>query len=126
MLNDLATMVKAPLLMPSSVSSICCIETSQLFNISLFLACGGDASSSEVSPSSIVSSNQYSKLYLFCEPLLLIVSRWEMTIKHSMYILTVPFLCTERACVVFSQFQNSPRTIFIGKQSVVSIKDPRE
>ena len=129
MLNDLATMVKTPLLMPSSISSICHIKTiciRQLFDISLFFACGGDASSSEVSPSSIVSSIQYSKLYLFCEPLLLIISHWEMTIKHSMYIPTVPFLCTERACAVFSQYRNSPGKIFSVESSVVSIMDQRE
>ena len=28
----------------------------------------------------------------------------QMTIKHSMYMQKVPFLCTERACVVFSSF----------------------
>ena len=123
-------MVKAPLLMPSCVSSVCSIKTiciCQLFDISLFLACGGDASLSEVSPTSIVSSNQYSKLYLFCKPLLLTVSCREMTIKHSvtMYIPTVPFLCTERACVVFLWFQNSPGKIFRVKSSVASIKDQR-
>ena len=65
-------------------------------------------------------------LTFFCEPLLLIVSRREMAIKHSNYIQTVPFLCTERACVVFLRFQNSSRKIFCGNGSVVSIKDQRE
>ena len=32
-----------------------------------------------------------------------------MAIKHSMYTQKVPFLCTERACVVFSGFGICPR-----------------
>ena len=36
----------------------------------------------------------------FPPPLLSIVSFEEMTIKHLMYIQKVPFLSTERACVV--------------------------
>ena len=122
-------MGKAPLLMPSSVSSIGSIETIWIlcfFNISLFFACGGDASSLEVSPSSMVSSNQCSKPYFFCKPLLLIVSHQEMTIKHSNYIQLCPFICTKRACVVFLWFQNSSGKVFYEIQSVVSIKDQRE
>ena len=123
-------MVKAPLLMPLSISSVCSIKTiciCQLFNISLFLACGGDASSSEVSPSSIVSSNRYSKLYLFLQ-----TTSFDHILSgndnqtFNVYILTVPFLCTERACVVFLQYQNSPRKIFSLKRSEASIKDQRE
>ena len=49
-----------------------------------------------------------------------------MTIKHSIYMPTVPFLCTERACVVFLRYQNSPGKIFSVKSSVASIKDQRE
>ena len=37
----------------------------------------------------------------FFEPLLSIVTFEEMTIKHLMYMQKVPFLYTERACVVF-------------------------
>ena len=62
----------------------------------------------------------------FPKPLLLIVSPQEMTIKHSMYTQKVPFLCRERACVVFFWYQNSPRKIFSVKQSEASIKDQRE
>ena len=41
----------------------------------------------------------------FCEPLLWIVSRQEMTIKHLMYIQLCPFMYTKRDCVVFSSFR---------------------
>ena len=34
--------------------------------------------------------------------LFMVVTFKQMTIKHSMYIQKVPFLCTETACVVFS------------------------
>ena len=37
----------------------------------------------------------------FFEPLFLIVTFQEMAIKHLMYMQKVPFLYTERACVVF-------------------------
>ena len=42
----------------------------------------------------------------FCEPLLLIVSRQEMTIKHSNYIQLCPLICvyTKRACFFFCGF----------------------
>ena len=42
----------------------------------------------------------------FPKPLLLIVTFQEMTIKHLMYTWKVPFLYTDRACVVFSGFEN--------------------
>ena len=61
-------------------------------------------SSSEVSPSSIVGSNRYAKPYLFCEPLLSIISCWEMTIKHLLYTQLCAFIYTKGACVVFSGF----------------------
>ena len=108
--------VKPPLLMPSSICSICSIETIwilQFFDISLFFSCGGDASSSEVSPSSMVSSNQCSKPYLFCEALLWIISHQEMTIKHLMYMQLCLLMYTERDCVVFFRFWNSSRKIFM-------------
>ena len=60
---------------------------------------------SEASPSSMVSSNQCSESYLFCEPLLLIISHQEMTIKHSNYIQLCPFMYTKVACVVFCSFK---------------------
>ena len=44
----------------------------------------------------------------FFPPLLLIISFEEMTIKHLMYTQKVPFLYTERACVVFSGFEIRP------------------
>ena len=43
--------------------------------------------------------------YDLFSPLLLIVTLDEATIKHLMYTQKVPFLYTERACVLFSQFQ---------------------
>ena len=49
-----------------------------------------------------------------------------MTIKHLMYMQKVPFLYTERACVVFFQFQNSPWKIFDVERSVATISDQRE
>ena len=45
------------------------------------------------------------KYDLFSEPLLLIVTFHEMKIKHLMYTWKVPFLYTERACVVFFSFE---------------------
>ena len=33
----------------------------------------------------------------------------QMTVKHSIYTWKVPFLCTERACVVFSGIKILPR-----------------
>ena len=42
------------------------------------------------------------------EPLLSIVTFQEMTIKHLMYMQKVPFLYTERACVVFFSFEIHP------------------
>ena len=60
----------------------------------------------------------------FCKPLLLNrISPWEMTIKHSMYTPTVPFLSTERACVVFFPV---PRKIFSVQRSEASIMDGPE
>ena len=41
---------------------------------------------------------------LFSKPHFLIVTFQEMTIKHLMYMWKVPFLYTERACVVFFWF----------------------
>ena len=43
-------------------------------------------------------------LNFFCEPLLLIVSRREMTIKHLLYMQLCAFMYTKGACVVFSGF----------------------
>ena len=62
----------------------------------------------------------------FFRHLLSIVSSQEMTIKHLMYTRKVPFLYTERACVLFVWFSNSPRKIFNVNQSVASILDQRE
>ena len=53
-------------------------------------------------------------------PLLLIVTFQEMTIKHIMYTPKVPFLYTERACVLFFQFWNSPRKISYVNRSVAT------
>ena len=44
------------------------------------------------------------KYDLFSEPRFLIVTFQEMTSKHLMYTQKVPFLYTERACVVFFHF----------------------
>ena len=63
---------------------------------------------------------------LFFRPLLLIVTSQEMTIKHLMYMQKVPFLYTERACVLFFRFSNSPRKIFHVNRSVATISDQRE
>ena len=46
-----------------------------------------------------------------------------MTIKHLMYMEKVPFLYTERACVVFFRYRNSPRKIFDIERSVATISD---
>ena len=43
-----------------------------------------------------------------------------MTIKHLMYMQKVPFLYTERACVVSFWFRNLPWKIFDVEQSVAS------
>ena len=62
----------------------------------------------------------------FFPPLLLIVTLDQATIKHLMYTWKVPFLYTERACVLFFQFSNSPRKIFYVNQIVATISDQRE
>ena len=60
------------------------------------------------------------------EPLLSIVSRREMTIKHLLYTQLCAFMYTKGACVVFFQFWNSPMKIFYDIESVASILDQRE
>ena len=65
-------------------------------------------------------------LTFFCEPLLLIVSRWEMTIKHLLYTQLCAFMYTKGACVVFFRFRNSPMKIFYDIESVASTSDQRE
>ena len=62
----------------------------------------------------------------FCEPLLWIVSRQEMTIKHLMYMELCAFMYSKGACVVFFQFRNSPVKTFYEIRSVVSISDQRD
>ena len=64
----------------------------------------------------------------FFGPLLLIVTSQEMTIKHLMYTWKVPFLYTERACVLFFWFSNLPRKILLlyVNQTVATISDQRE
>ena len=59
-------------------------------------------------------------------PLLSIVASQEMTIKHLMYTWKVPYQYTERACVLFFWFWNSPRKFFYVNQSVATILDQRE
>ena len=53
------------------------------------------------------------KYDLFSEPLFLIVTFQEMTIKHLMYMWKVPLLYTERACVVFSGFEIQHGRFFV-------------
>ena len=62
----------------------------------------------------------------FFRPLLLIVTFQEMTIKHLMYTRKVPFLYTERACVLIFRFSDSRKRIFYVKRSVATISDQRE
>ena len=45
----------------------------------------------------------------FFSPLFMVVAIKQMTIKHSIYMQKVPFLCTEWACVVFSSSGIRPR-----------------
>ena len=52
----------------------------------------------------------------FSPPLLSIITFEEMTIKHLMYMQKVPFLCTERACVVFSGFEIHPGRSFMSHE----------
>ena len=75
---------------------------------------------------SIVVSNRYAKPYLFSPPLLSIVFRWEMTIKHLLYMQLCAFKYTKGACVVFFWFRNSPMKIFYVVETVASISDQRE
>ena len=75
---------------------------------------------------SIVVSNRYAKPYLFFAPLLSIVSRREMTIKHLLYMQLCAFKYTKGACVVFFRFWNSPMKIFYVVETVASISDQRE
>ena len=62
----------------------------------------------------------------FFRPLLSIVTLDEATIKHLMYTWKVPFLYTERACVLSFRFSNLPRKIFYVERSVATISDQRE
>ena len=62
----------------------------------------------------------------FFSPLFMVVTFKQMTIKHSMYTQKVPFLCTERACVVFIQLWDSPLKKSYVEQSVASLMDQRE
>ena len=48
----------------------------------------------------------------FFHPLLLLVTLDEATTKHLMYTQEVPFLYTERDCVLFLWFQDLPRKNF--------------
>ena len=41
----------------------------------------------------------------FLSPLFMVVTFKQTTIKHSMFMPKVPFLCTERACVFFFSFR---------------------
>ena len=50
------------------------------------------------------------------EPLLLIITFQEITIKHLMYMQKVPFLYTERACGVFSSFEIPPGRFCVSKK----------
>ena len=52
----------------------------------------------------------------FFRPLLLIVTLDEATIKHLMYTRKVPFLYTERACVLFSGFRIRLGKFLISKE----------
>ena len=61
----------------------------------------------------------------FSEPLLSIVTFQEMTIKHLMYMQKVPFLYTERACVVLFVLKFTLKD-FVCQKSVASILDQRE
>ena len=54
----------------------------------------------------------------------MVVTFEQMTIKHSMYMQKVPFLCTERACVDFFSFGIRPKSYM--EQSVASLMDQRE
>ena len=65
-------------------------------------------------------------LTFFCEPLLSIISRREMTIKHLLYTQLCAFMYTKGACVVFFRFWNSPMKIFYDIETVASISDQRE
>ena len=65
-------------------------------------------------------------LTFFCKPLLSIVSRREMTIKHLLYMQLCAFMYTKGACVVFFRFWSSPMKIFYVIESVASILDQRE
>ena len=53
------------------------------------------------------------KYDLFSKPHFLIVTFQETTIKHLMYMRKVPFLYTERACVVFSSFDIHHERFFV-------------
>ena len=64
-------------------------------------------------------------LTFFFGPLLSIVSRREMTIKHLLYTQLCAFMYTKGACVVFFRFWNSPMKIFYVIETVASISDQR-
>ena len=66
--------------------------------MSQFLGHGGHASYTQVP---LIAQTGMPKYDLSSDPLLLIVTFQEMTIKHLMYTWKVPFLYTERVCCSF-------------------------
>ena len=52
------------------------------------------------------STDYFSNLFwVGFSPLFMVVTFKQTTIKHSMFMQKIPFLCTERACVFFSVLQ---------------------
>ena len=103
MSNLLAMLVINPVHRPSlhcmfwSIKIFCNFE---YFNICRFLRHGGVPPCQRHPQVPSLTQTGTPKYDHFSEPLLLIITFQEMTIKHLMYTWKVPFLYTERACVI--------------------------
>ena len=100
-LNLIVMVMMEPLLRWSSVAVISNMEITskcQLFDKSVWGGSQWDASESLSAQTSTPNFDT------FFSPLFRVVTCKQMTIKHPMYTQKVSFLCTERACVVFSGF----------------------
>ena len=108
MSNLLATKVIEPLCRPSSPCMLWSMQIlckCEYFDISLFPGHGGVRTPWRHPQVPLFTQTCMPKYGIFSETLLLIITFQEMTIKHFMYTWKVPFLYTERACVVFSSFE---------------------
>ena len=88
----------------------------RIFDISLFLWLCGLPPHQRCPQIPSFTQTSTPKYGPFFKPLLLIVTFQEMVIKHLMYMQKVPFLYTERACVVFFSFEIHAGRLCVSKK----------